>query len=271
MILLVVLFAVLATCSLAIHYRISDYNGTFKGPPDVFLFGVQKAGTTALAEVLERLKVCTYLKRNAKEPQLFSYEFNDRTFNKYVNGFNRLKQANSTRLTLDASPNYFSEPQAFMNILQLYSLESFTKKKFIIMLREPSVRLFSWYRHSYGHCSSYFRKKWYPGFSQGALAYCVRPKQKNTYRDSFHNYLERMHLFTEFGHYLPDLRRWLQIIPRRQLLILNSESLAGQNQSQTIDVVLEFLGFPHLRTGNHRCTLQNKQWTHCRGRVLIAL
>ena len=263
----VILLGVLLVAPLlANNFHISDFNATFDGPPDVFLFGVQKGGTTALAEVLVRLKVCTYLKRNVKEPQLFSYEFNDKAFNRYVNGFNRMKQSNSTRLTLDASPNYFSELQAFSNIQTLYSRESLVKKKYIIMLRDPVARLFSWYRHIYGHCSSYYRKKWYPGFSKGALVYCVPPKQKNTYHDNFHDYLQRKHLFTEFGHYLPDLKRWLQIIPRKQLLILNSQALAGNNQSQTIDIVLDFLGYSYLKTGHYQCSLQNKQWTHCKGR-----
>ena len=250
-------------------YRTSDLNSSFDGPPEVFILGVQKAGTTALSETLVRLKVCAYYKRSAKEPQIFSYEFNDRALNRYLEGFYKVKAKNSSLLTLDASPNYFSEKKAFLRFKSLYSPESIANKKFILLLREPVARLFSWYQHIYGDCSSYYRKKRFPGISKGGLAHCVTPTVPRTYHDSFHAYSLRRHAFPEFGNYYSDLKKWLQIIPRRNLLILNSQALAGANQSQVVDIVLDFLGFGHMRTGHYKCSLENKHWSHCKGNYFI--
>jgi hypothetical protein len=69
--------------------KLSQYNASFDGPPDVFIFGVQKGGTTALAEVITRLQVTTFLKKDVKEPQFFSYSFTQDMFEEYMNGYNK--------------------------------------------------------------------------------------------------------------------------------------------------------------------------------------
>jgi hypothetical protein len=145
----------------AIEYKLSDYNSSFDGSPDVFIIGAQKGGTTALAEILVHLKVCALTQPYLKEPQFFSYGFNDQAFNEYITGivvplcyllsinhfnqctilgFNNEKAKNPLQLTVDASPNYFGEYDSLVNIQKLYSPASIAKKKFILILREPVSR-----------------------------------------------------------------------------------------------------------------------------------
>ena len=248
--------------------HLSDFNASFDGPPDVFIFGVQKGATTALAEILVGLKVCALSQPYLKEPQFFSYGFNDKTFQDYVTGYQREKNANPNILTLDASPNYFGEMDAFNNFKSLYSPESIAKKRFILVIREPVARLFSWYQHIYGDCSAFHSGK-LPEFNATAIYYCIPPAPGQPYHDSFHEYLKRREMYTEFGYYLREYQRWMTLISRKQLLILNTQALLGNEQSDIVDRVLDFLGFEHLKTGSHKLTKQNGKKSHCKGKLLI--
>ena len=119
--------------------RLSDYNSSFVGYPDVMLLGVQKGGTTSLYYLLVKI-LKLYVNSGKKEAHFFSFNFNDDAFNNYITGFDEMRSLYGDLPTFDGSPSYFDIPKAWDNIKSLYSPECLRQKKFILSLREPVAR-----------------------------------------------------------------------------------------------------------------------------------
>ena len=227
MVALIPLLLSLLLDSISARLNLSDYNGTFDGYPDVILLGVQKGATTSLNTfLLFEMKLFVPTFRN-KEPNFFSRNFNDEFFNLYIRGFDESKQLYGDLPTFDASPSYFSSSIIWTNLKKLYSPESLRKKKFVLSLREPVVRDISWFHHFFGNELK-----------------LNGPEVKNQENiSSFHDYVQsRAFQLDRPGCYLPYLKLALEVINRDQIFILNFESLEGDEQENTLNRLLYFLG-----------------------------
>ena len=237
------LFGLLA-CSILIRahavLRISDYNSSFVGDPDVILIGVQKGGTTSLTGLFMRLLKLYVISGPNSETHFFSLSFNDHSFNSYIEGFEEHRKELGNRKSFDGSTTYFPSAEVFKRMKQLYSPECLRRKKFILSLREPISRDFSWFSHYYGEC-----KKHDSGF-------CPH-KGGPDFHDTFHDYVKRK---PSYGFYLKHLKDILAVIPRNQIFIYNFEIMVGDKGDDAINRLLYFLGeqpvysrgnlFPHV-------------------------
>ena len=236
-------------------FRISDFNGTFVGEPDVFVIGVMKAGTTSLSDFLSERLGGYVGSFGEKEPKFFeARNFNDENFERYIRGFREEKKSRGENLlSYDGSPTYFSYPDIFMRMKNLYSPECFRQKKFILSLREPVVASYSWYTHTYGEC----KKADYP--------FCYMPGGPG-FHDTYHQKLKRSFRWTVLvSGYVNLLKNFLKIVPRDQLFIINFESLAGERQQDTLNRLLYFLGKPAMYSKEDLLPHSNSKESHCEG------
>lgn len=224
------------------NFSIKDFSSSFVGPPHVFILGVQKAGTTSLHDFL--INSTNYFVAAMKEPHFFDNKFTDSFFvEQYLRPYYKL--AERGRYTLDSSPGNFNNENVINRMVRLYSLENLREKKYIVILREPVSRLFSWYKHSYAICAKNMysiQMETTPHFI-GASILCNK-NAIGEYRDSFRDFFERG-AGVGMGYYKDALTRWLQIVPRRQMFLINFENLFGKQQKDGIKRVLEFLSVPN--------------------------
>lgn len=240
--------------------RISDYQSSFEGDPDVFLIGVQKGGTTSLTSLLVHQLKLYVISGATSEAHFFSAKFNDDEFNKYIAGFNRHRNEFGNLKGFDGSTTYFPSAIVFQRIKDLYSPESLRRKKFILTLREPISRDFSWFTHYYGECKK-FRH-----------SYCPNPASPK-FHDTFHDYIQRSRGRSKNSEYLQNLKDMLKFIPRDQIFIYNFESITGDEGDDTINRLLYFLGeeavyrrgnlLPHVNTrSSHYKDREGDEVTH---------
>ena len=69
----------------------------------------------------------------------------------------------------------------------------------------------------------------------------ARALNRSHYDDTFHDYLMENRIPIEDNYYADQIQRWLQVIQRKQLLIVNMQSLLG-NTSRTMRCISSFLG-----------------------------
>ena len=223
----------------AAQLHLADYQSSFEGDPDIILFGVQKGGTTSLTTLLTRQLKLYVISGTDSESHFFSLRFNDNEFNKYIKGFSDHRKEIGNLPSFDGSTTYFGLAKDVIHRMKaLYSPESFRKKKFILSLREPIAREFSWFAHSYGE-----EKKLNPNF-----------------HDTFHDFIRRIfeNSRTPYGFYMQHLKDLLEVLPRDQLFIYNFESMVGESGDDVLNRLLYFLGskpvyakeplFPHANS-----------------------
>lgn len=237
-------------------YLLSDYNSTFDGPPDIFMIGVPKGGTTSLHDllVMEDSKILAY----EKEVHFFDDYYNNEYFNQYITKYNNIKLYN--HYTIDSSPAYFSSMNVLTNMVSLYSSHTLKKKKFILLLREPFSRLVSWYQHTYGECSRFYIN--YKYHLNGIEKYCNKNQISLQYHDTFSTFKSRNGLWA--GNYKSHLLRWLDIIPRKQIFIINMDTLYS-NQSDSISNIYIFLNINYLNNNILKLPKSNDKASHCHG------
>ena len=120
--------------------------------PDVFMIGAQKCGTTSTAYLL--LQHGAFCTKGLKEKHYFSDEKAFLTsyethYDAYVKQF---EGCNRTQLTMDATPSYVWYDFAPELLQRSYTRKELSKKKFILLLREPVQRSYSEYQRDLRIC-----------------------------------------------------------------------------------------------------------------------
>ncbi|KAL7560494.1 hypothetical protein ACA910_020608 [Epithemia clementina (nom. ined.)] len=122
--------------------------------PNVLLAGAQKAGTTAVAEYLQRAEFANHicwaqpqhgLAYTAKEPHFFDHNhtFEQGGLDYYQRIYSHCQ--NHHPILLDATPNYFTFPQRIHDFYRNLGLVD--ELKVIFIVREPMARELSWFHH----------------------------------------------------------------------------------------------------------------------------
>lgn len=204
-------------------------------PPEVYLIGAQKAGTTTLACLLaQHPDIC--VARN-KEPHYFTGNSG-----KNLAWYEKQFPHHKNTLCIDASTSYSFAPlsadnsymakECFHNIPQrIYDLNP--KAKFIYLLREPIARTYSGYWHSF-----------------------------NTGREhrSFFDAIKNDYFYLDVSDYYGQLSLWLQYFPLESFHFLLFEDLK-KNPEQVVKRCFKFLELDSenimLNVQEHRNKTQN--------------
>lgn len=184
-------------------------------PPEVFLIGAQKAGTTTLAHLLaQHPDICV---AKNKEPHYFTGNSN-KNLAWYRQQFPNYENA----LCIDASTSYSFAPLSENNSYKakkcFYDIprrvhDLNPQAKFIYLLRDPVARTYSSYWHSF-----------------------------NTGREhrSFKQAIAQDYFYLDVSDYYSQLTLWLEYFPLDSFLFLLFEEMK-QNPQQTFNDCCQFI------------------------------
>lgn len=199
-------------------------------PPESFLIGAQKAGTTTLAYLLNQHPQITI--GQTKEPHFFTDNWS-----KGLDWYRKQFPGSSDAICMDASTSYamapltegwkHRDPSVYENIPGKVHAVS-PEAKFIYLLRDPVDRTYSGYWHD------------------------VRMGVKN---EGFGAALHSNPFYLDVSDYHGQVRRWLEYFPLSSFhFVLFEEMKARPNQ--VVDECLAFLGLPK---GTESITLDSAQ------------
>ena len=111
--------------------------------PNLFIIGTQKCGTTSLNKLLfEHPEICS---EGVKEKHFYS-EKGYRSHARIKDYMYEFAGCKKWQITVDATPSYVSIPEVTDRLNISYSADSLSKKKFILLLRDPVSRHYSEYQ-----------------------------------------------------------------------------------------------------------------------------
>lgn len=117
-------------------------------PPDVFLVGAQKCGTSSLFSLLmSSPQICHngHAKWvDDKEIHYFDYDPEFEKGSKHYVKYFDVPGCNRSMLSIDPTPVLHTIPKVPRRINQTYTRSDMKKKKLIIILRDPVYRDYSW-------------------------------------------------------------------------------------------------------------------------------
>ena len=203
--------------------------------PDFYILGGQKCGTTSRFMYLTRHPAI--LSPNAKDIRFF-----DKYFFKGINWYrinfpsksrkSLLRKSFKHVLTGEGTERYFDHPHAPQRIKQVTP-----HAKFIILLRNPIERSYSHYKMiSRRHAESLPFEKVIQEEDRIISLYQKMIDDPSYYSDIYfrHGYLHR-------GIYVDKIKHWMEVFPKEQFLIIQSEEFFRE-PSKIYNQVLDFLG-----------------------------
>ncbi|MCL2934734.1 MAG: sulfotransferase domain-containing protein [Trichodesmium sp. MAG_R03] len=206
--------------------------------PSFLIIGGQKCGTTSLYTYLcEHPQI---LPASRKEVNFFTGNF-EKGINWYLEQFPA--EESQDLITGEASPNYIFYPHTPKRVFQF-----FPKIKLILLLRDPVERAISHYHHNLTMNQKIKGKKREPlSFEEAIERENLRIKkdiEKIKIDDNYNKCYNYNHYsYLTKGIYIDQLKRWMEFVPREQLLILKSEDFF-QNPNVLLQEVLNFLDLP---------------------------
>lgn len=198
---------------------------TKQNPPDFIVVGVGKCGTTSLWEYLS----ChpQVLLPHKKELNFFTATQYGLGWEWYLSHFPAITDYEDL-VTGEASPSYFNNPYALEHIPKI------GKTKVIILLRHPVNRLLSWYHHNLRD-----------GQERRNLAEVIKGEIELFQSDSLNPKAANISYIAN-SIYLKPVQKWLDLMPKNQVLIIQTEELAA-NPAKTMQQTFDFLKLPHYQ------------------------
>ena len=208
--------------------------------PDFLIIGTQRGGTTSLHRYLDT-HPCVGPAANK------DLHFFDRRYHKglawyrghFPTSIEKYYAEHIRRhpfVTGEASPSYLFHPYAPKRVAA-----AMPHVKLIILLRNPVDRAYSQYHHAVelGH-------ETIPTFEDAldAEEERIAREEEHILKDEHYYSEQYKHLsYLTKGIYVDQLRRWMDLFPREQFLILRSEDFYADSAT-TYQEVLTFLGLP---------------------------
>lgn len=221
--------------------------GLFHIKPDFLIIGGEKCGTTSLYEYLIRHP--NILPVKGKEISFFDNKFHHgfgwyKTFfpSLLIKKYNEMFLKNKV-ITGEGTPRYLNHPHAPKRISKLLP-----KVKLIVLLRNPVDRAFSHYNMEVarGREKLSFEKAIENEKERICAEYEKMERDESYYSRSYYWY---SHL--EAGIYIKHLKRWMELFPKNQFLIVKSEDLF-KNTTTTYNKALQFLGLSYYKLPEYK-------------------
>ena len=219
-----------------LHRTYCTLTGFLHVLPDFYIIGTQKGGTSSLYGYMidhPSIQPCY-----SKEPSYFDRYF-DRGLDWYkvnfpfkIHRFIVTKILQKKFITGEASVRYLDHPHAPQRIKQVTP-----HAKFIILLRNPIERSYSHYKMiSRRHAESLPFEKVIQEEDRIISLYQKMIDDPSYYSDIYfrHGYLHR-------GIYVDKIKHWMEVFPKEQFLIIQSEEFFRE-PSKIYNQVLDFLG-----------------------------
>jgi hypothetical protein len=185
--------------------------------------GVQKGGTSTLHAYLERHRQIGL--GGSKELHFFDDETQDWGAPDYRRYHRLFPVYPDATINGECTPVYFFWPPALERI-HAYSPDL----RFIVVFRNPIDRAFSQWSMAYARREDTM-----------LFAEAIRDGRQRVADAGETGHSQRVHSYVERGFYGAQMRRFLSLYPREQILPLTSEELFKDHRS-ALDKVTEFLG-----------------------------
>jgi len=215
-----------------------------RGLPSVLILGAQKGGTTSLFNYLARHP--DVLPPFGKEIHYFDLHY-ARGLQWYRGRFPYQYRLGGAALTLDASPYYLFHPQAPSRAARLLP-----SARLIVLLRNPVDRALSHYQHE-------VRGGREPLSFEAAIdkeaERLAGEEERLRAQPGYYSFNHHRYAYAGRGHYVEQLRRWVEHYPRSQLLVLQSERLF-RDPGAAVGTVQQFLGLRAHRGESYKPFLQ---------------
>ncbi len=222
----------------ALSWRWRVLTNRLRVHPDFIIIGTSKSGTTSLYYYL--LQHPLVIPTSKKELFFFDRDY-ARGMSRYRAHFptrlNRMRHRAAGRkvITGEASPTYLEHPRTPERIHAV----------------APAVRLIAILRDPVQRAYSLYQLKVRSGEEQLSFEEAIAREEREVERErkrvlSDDRYFSRLlhhHAYLTGGIYVEHLRRWTEVFPREQLLILSSRKLQS-DRTHTYGRVLEFLDLP---------------------------
>jgi hypothetical protein len=207
--------------------------------PDFLIIGTQRGGTTSLYRYLEKHpsvlptvlnKGVHYFDTNFdKGPTWYRSHFPTSV----AKAFRRRRAGGGPVITGEGSPYYAFHPLAPQRIAELLP-----DGRFILMLRDPISRAHSHYQHEVARG---FEELSFEGALEREEERLQGEEERMVADPSYFSFAHQHHSYVARGLYLAQIQRWHSVLPREQLLILDSSDFFS-NADATYRDVLRFLG-----------------------------
>lgn len=245
-------------------------------PPDFFILGATKCGTTSLHELLlTHPEMCD---AGAKELHYFDrpaeYAQGSAYYMRHFHHTDGCRRKGEKGHYIDGTPNYLDHLEAPARMAETFSPAELRRKKFIVVLRDPVYRSYSWYNHQVKHCVAHMnrfmstatnsrvmakggekgtkgRGEWDIAALCGdvhcdALQCNTKAKHATVGHEvdslaTFAEYYAAGELDVSLGYFALQLQQWLKYVSRSQMFILNLSTLLG-NTTSTLAAMTQFLG-----------------------------
>lgn len=213
--------------------------GCFHVLPDFLIIGFVKCGTTSLYEYL--LQHPSVYPPIGKEIDYFDRLYH-RGLNWYKTGFpfkfQKFFQKNcfgKNFVTGEATPRYIESPHALYRIKKIIP-----NAKFIVLLRNPIDRAYSHYNQNFSNGYEYLSFE--EAIKQEKARIAGRYEKMKKY-PNYYSWDYDLFGYLEHGIYFDKLKRWFDIFPKEQFLIIENEEFL-KHPSQVYHHVLDFLNLP---------------------------
>lgn len=245
------------------HFLWLHQSGTL---PSVLIIGAQKAGTTSLFDMLSRQAgIATSKKKEV--------HFADRNWWRGRGWYQRCFPKTS-RITLEATPNYLFTPFAAERMLQVVP-----EVRCIAVLRNPVERAFSHYQYE---CRR--------GGERYSFEDALAAEEERTGKDwaraqiqpGYWTFALQHHSYLRRGLYASHLARWERLLSKGRLLVVEDRDIY-QNTRATLADIQKFIGvkpqsnsyLKHKNAGNYLKTKPRQSATLSRyfaadGQALVA-
>ena len=260
-------------------------------PPHFYIIGAQKCATSSLYDlfVSKHPNIC---KSSAKEVHYFDHPNEWERGSQYYSAyFKRDKQCeqksysnsnitDNTKLLnyIDATPNYFTNPLVPARLYKSFTKSDRNKKKFILILREPVSREYSWYNHRARFCitqmHNYIKRHsnmiklinnndtiWDVNKLCNDI-HCepvectkygtyARLNEEANYIANFTQYYNSGNLIKQKSLYLQHIHNWLKYFKREKFFIINLTNLLI-NTTDTVQRICNFFNIPLFLLKNNK-------------------
>ncbi len=215
--------------------------------PDFFIIGAQKCGTTSLYNYL--VKHPCVLSSHEKEIHFFTdkydkgYSWYSKQFPSLIKKYYYTVRKHHRIITGEATPYYLFHPHVAKRIKS-----AFPKAKIIIMLRNPVDRAFSHYRY---HVKLGQEPLSFKDAIEAEPARLQEEYEKMLMDENYSSINYKIFSYLKRGIYIEQVKRWFELFPAEQILVLKSEEFFSDTAS-CFSRVLDFLELPEYELSSYK-------------------
>jgi hypothetical protein len=221
--------------------------GPFHTLPNFLIVGFPKCGTTSLYEYL--IQHPSIHSASGKEIDYF-----DRLYERGLSWYRMSFPTNFTKInnetflkktfqTGEATPRYMVHPHSLDRIKT-----DLPNAKFIVLLRNPIER-------AYSHFNMNFKNDYEYRTFEDALNHEKKRVEgryeKMKKNENYYSWDYDLYAYLEHGKYVDKLKRWMNVFPKDQFLIIQSEEFS-KDPSKIYNETLEFLGLPKYNLKHYK-------------------